>query len=128
MAPCDVGYGAHGRQVVGINSGENVESAVLDGGEVAFQHLLDDAVLMPEGDEDGDGALGFPAERDFVRPGKAATAGEQAYQRDEEVVQSADQDPGRNGNQTDQDPVVQPVEWDVRKGSSTAGGRNFSGK
>jgi hypothetical protein len=24
--------------------------------------------------------------------------------------------------------VVQPVEWDVRKGSSTAGGRNFSGK
>ena len=42
----------------------------------------------------------------LIRPLRPAAAREQVHQGDEKIVQPADQNPGRHGNQTGDDPVV----------------------
>jgi hypothetical protein len=105
--------GVEGGEVVGVDTGEDVEIPVTDGGEVALEHLANDAGFVPEGDEDGDGALGAAVEVGCMGARESARRKE-VDERDEEIVQPADQDPGRDGNQTGQDPLVEAVEWNCR--------------
>jgi hypothetical protein len=107
--------GAEGEGVVGIYADEEVVVGVADGGEVVFEHAADRVVFVPEGDEDGDGALGGAAEGSGGGPGEADAGGGEPDQGDEEVVQTADQDPDRYRYQERGDPVVEPLKRNGRK-------------
>ena len=123
----DGGYSAEGGRVVGIDAGEDVEIVISDGGEVAFEHLLDHARFVPERDKDRDGALGSAAEGGGAGARESA-GGEEVDERDKEIVQPADQDPGRDGNQTGNDPMVEPFERNCRKPYSRGCTAKISGK
>src|SRR5262249_59675396 len=99
VAARDALDGGQSGAVIGVDAGEDVVVVIVDGGKVAFEHSLDDGVLLPERNEDGDGALRFAAEGAPARPVKAATALEEMNEGDEEIVEPADQDPGRHGYQ-----------------------------
>jgi len=92
-------------RVVGIDADEDVIVAVLNGVEVVDQHGGDDVALAPEGDEDGDAALGRAGEMGGVGE-EEAPAGDPGDQGDEEIVETADQDPDSEGDEARSDPAV----------------------
>ena len=66
-------------------------------------------MLLPEGDENGDAALGSAGEADRVGEIEAA-AGDPGDERDEEVVEAADENPNSEGDEADSDPAVDEIE------------------
>jgi hypothetical protein len=78
-----VGHSADGVRVVRVDSGENVVVAVANGGEVAVEHLADNAVLMPQRHQNGDRTLRLPKQVPLAWPRETAARVEEVNERDE---------------------------------------------
>ena len=104
------GNRAQSRPIIRVDTAEDMEVPVPYCGEIPFQHLADYSVFLPKRNQYRDRSLRAPAQLIRIGPRRLAAPGHHVHECDEEIVQPADQDPGRHGNQTGKDPVVQPVE------------------
>jgi hypothetical protein len=105
-----VGHGANRRRVVGVDAHEELVVGIADAGQVVCQHLADDAMLAPQRHKDSDGAFGDAVQLRIRWPPQPHAPGEGQHQRDPQIVQSAQQDPDRERNQTHRHTVVEPHE------------------
>ena len=74
MAPRDPADCLHGGIVVGIHAREDVVVAVTDGGQIAFEHTLDDAILLPQRHKDRDPPLRRSSSKAAGQPGAPGPA------------------------------------------------------
>ena len=94
------------RSVVRVAADEDIVVAVADGIQIVGQHARDHSVLVPEGNEDRDAALGCTAEAGRIGKREAAPR-QKRDDCDEQVVQPADQDPDGDRNQAEQCPMIE---------------------
>jgi hypothetical protein len=71
-----------------------------------LDHPSDEGMLMPKRHKNSDAPLGGLFQVRIGRPGKPSAPPRQVNRRDEQVVQSAQQDPDRQRNQTCRDPGI----------------------
>jgi len=105
----DAGFrdGAYGKRVIGVNADKDVVIRVAKDGKIMIEHPADHGVFPPERHKNSDPALGGPFQVRISRPGKATLSPRQRNKSDEDVVQSTQQNPNGQGNQTRGNPVIQ---------------------
>jgi len=106
-----LGHRADSGLVVGIDADEDVVIRVSQDGQIAFEHLADHAMLVPQGDKNGYAALGGLRESRVRRPRHFVSA-DYEDQADKQVVQPAEQNPERQRDKPCHRQVVQPHESD----------------
>ena len=106
--------GGDGGGVVGIGADEELETMVVELGDVVFDHLLDDLVLLPECNEDGHEAGLGRVEVGFGGNAVVGMGGEMLPEVREgcchvndEVVESVEQDPEGQGDEQRRHPVIE---------------------
>ena len=86
-------YGADGGPIIRINTCENLILAVANHGEIALQHLGDDALFAPQRHKNGDTALRSAVQLRRGRPSEPLARRIEVDQSDKQVIQPAQQDP-----------------------------------
>ena len=76
--------------IIRIYADEDIEIAVLQGGQIVPQHRLDHGVLVPQRHEDGDTPLLSLRQLRFRWPRKRFASPREENEIDEQVVQAAD--------------------------------------
>src|ERR1051326_358333 len=100
--------GAFGQPVVGVYTDKHFVILVRQNREIPFQHRSDDAVLVPERYENGNGTLGSRLQVLIGRPGKGLVPGPKKKAGDEQVIETAQQDPAGQRKQAYRNGLIQP--------------------